>query len=81
MYKLIDNERDYQDHKWRDRDTVSISTEIIIMQEHLNKAKRNHISFGLNGRITLDQVRKIVAVGVRCLETHGDDAMLKNVRR
>ena len=81
VYGLINNERDYQDRKWKDREKVSISTEILIMQEHLNKAKKNYISFGFNGRLALDQIRKIVAVGVRCLETHGGDDMLKNVRR
>jgi len=81
VYSLIDNERNYQDKKWKNRDNVSISTELLIMQRHLNKAIKSHVSVNLNGRLTLDQVRKIVAVGVRCLEIHGNDNMLKNVRR
>jgi hypothetical protein len=81
VYDLINNEREYQDYKWRDRDAVSIATEILIMQEHLDKAKKNHISLNFNGRLALDQIRKIVAVGVRCLETHGGEDMLKNIRR
>jgi len=81
VYRLIDNEREYQDSKWRGREEVSISTEILIMQEHLNKAKKNHVSFNFNRSLTLDQIRKIVAVGVRCLEVHGIDDMLKNIRR
>jgi len=81
VYGLIDNEREYQNCKWKDRGEVSIATEILIMQEHLDKAKKNHISLNFSGRLALDQIRKIVAVGVRCLETHGSEDMLKNIRR
>ncbi len=81
VYRLIDNEREYQDCKWKDRGDVSIATELLILQEHLDKAKKSYISLGFNGRLALDQIRKIVAIGVRCLETHGRNEMLKNVRR
>lgn len=65
VYKQIDKERDHQDRKHNLSEMIS--AELVLMEVYLEKAR---FDWAYKGD-PLHQVRKIVALGVRCLETHG----------
>jgi len=69
VYKLIDNEREYQDEKWPNQ--RSVAEELLIMQKFLDKSRTSYTSV-LGQSVALDQIRKVVAIGVRCLENHSN---------
>lgn len=77
VFSAIDSERDYQEKKWgpnRDEHN-SIADFILFMEHHLANARTAATT--LDGRdpksvpIMLDYVRKVTALGVSCMETHG----------
>ena len=71
VYILIDGERQYQDINrsngipLSDADT-SISSWILYMEEHLNRAKK--AIYDLDETNALEQIRKATALGVACME-------------
>ncbi len=69
VYKIIDNEREYQDEKWPKQ--RSVAEELLIMQTFLDKARTSYAS-ALGEGVALDQIRKVVAIGVRCMENHSN---------
>lgn len=77
VYNRIDTERQYQDLRWTPRRAANgVRDEekppaewINYMEFHLNEAKR--AVYELNDEEALAQVRKVAALGVRCLELHG----------
>lgn len=77
VYKHLDIEREYQDLKWNPRrdlvnvgdEDLSISDWLNFMEFHLEKAK-NQMYYHKNDA-ALDEVRKVTALGVRCLELNG----------
>lgn len=73
IYKEIDNERDYQDSKWKNQDVSdlekSISEWIIYIEKHLEKAKSD--IYQLDKTDALSEIRKVAALSVACLEIHG----------
>ena len=77
IYKIIDNERDYQDKKWGHRPLLPVADELLIMRNYLNKAVDGYVGV-MGERLSLDRIRKVVAIGVRCLENHEDS---KKIRR
>ena len=69
VYKLIDKERDYQNSKWdgdHSDSSHSIADWILFMEDHLAKAKK-HI-YMLEPEFALEQIRKVTALGVACME-------------
>ena len=76
-YKQIDTERQYQDLKWSTRRTLDGTPDdqkppaewINYMEHHISAAKKG--VYDLDSEEALAQVRKVVALGVRCLELHG----------
>jgi len=74
VYKTIDGERDYQDNLGLDRvdgHTHTVGEELILMNVHLDLAKAAWVNNP--GDIeALEQVRKIAAIAVRCMENHGN---------
>lgn len=77
VYKLIDNERVFQETKWKHRPTLPVADELLIMRVYIDKAMNSYVGV-VGEKVALDQVRKVVATGVRCLESHGD---MEKVRR
>ena len=75
VYEQIDKERDFQDsltktafrHNVADR---SVPAEIVMIQTYLNHAIREFTDY-YGDEKALHQIRKLVALGVRCLENHG----------
>lgn len=72
VYQNIDRERDYQDKKWGDQNDRRHTPGdfIVFMQDYLteaaHKASREH-----GWEPALDVLRKVVALGVACLEVRG----------
>lgn len=69
VYKIIDNEREYQNEKWSKQ--RSVAEELLIMQNFLDKARVSYVGV-LGESVAIDQVRKVVAIGVRCMENHSN---------
>ncbi len=69
VYKIIDNEREYQNEKWSKQ--RSVAEELLIMQKFLDKAKNSYVGV-LGESVALDQIRKVVAIGVRCMENNSN---------
>jgi len=65
VYELIDKERDYQDG--RHEKNESIPAELVIMHIYLEQAL-DAWTYKDDARC---QIRKVVALGIRCLENHG----------
>lgn len=77
VYQHIDIEREYQDLKWDGRRSVNdvpdrdkpVAEWINYMEFHLNKAKEQNYFLNRDG--ALEEIRKVIALGVRALEIHG----------
>ena len=77
VYDRIDTERQYQDLRWTPRrekngtpdEEKPIAEWINYMEFHLAKAKE--AVYFLNDKEALAEVRKVTALGVRCMELHG----------
>lgn len=75
VYEKINKERDYQEsltkkkfrHNKADR---SVPAEIVMMQTYMNHAIHEFTDYG-GDEHALHQIRKVVALGIRCLEHHG----------
>lgn len=75
VYEAIDKERDYQDDLTRtkfrhDKVDRGVAAELIIMQMYLNKAGNDFVDY-FGDVPALHQIRKVVALGIRCLENNG----------
>lgn len=80
VYKLIDGERDYQDEqskKWDHQGVVTVEAEILMMEEYMKKVREAWTN-NYGPEQAMDQMRKVIAMGVRCLENHGEG---KDLRR
>lgn len=72
VYKAIDTERVYQDKKWGDtsQHPHEVGAYLVLMEVHLQQAKVAWAgSAGDAG--ALEQLRKVLAIGVACSEQHG----------
>lgn len=72
VYEVIDGERDYQGAMGA-RDIPTIEGELLLLEEYVNKARKAYTeTFGdPSEEATRDQIRKIAAIAVRCMENHG----------
>jgi hypothetical protein len=72
VFSVINDERIYQERKWGTlvMRPHEVGSWLIIMRQLLNDAERAYMS--KRGNVgALDEVRKVVAVGVACMEQHG----------
>lgn len=77
VYECLNTERDYQDLRWSPRREKNNTPDkdkqpaewINYMEYHLAKAKEE--IYFLNEEDALGHVRKVAALGVRCMELHG----------
>ena len=65
VYELINKERDYQDS--RHNKTEVIPAELVMMHIYLEQA----LDAWTYKEDAGHQIRKVVALGIRCLENHG----------
>ena len=69
VYKVIDDERAYQIEKWGDDSDKSIKDFLFYMNDYMNRANESARQYG--DLDTLDELRKVVALGIACFEVHG----------
>ena len=73
VYKVIDSERNYheaQAKKWDHKGNPTVEAEILMMEEYMRKVRTAWVEHH-NDETSLDMMRKVIAMGVRCLENHG----------
>lgn len=79
VYKVIDGERDYQNSKWSPNHMTdgvpadegkTVAHFIVYMDDYMTRAKHEFTGSG-GDRATLEELRKVVALGVACFEAHG----------
>ena len=71
VYQAINSERTYQDKKWggSDHDRIwNVGDWLIFMDVYLQRAKQEYTAFAGNPS---DQVRKLAALAVACMEYNG----------
>jgi len=69
----IESELRYQEQtagKWAHKNNPSLEKEMLLMEEYLSKA-RSTWTTNSNPMCTLDMLRKVVGIGVRCFHNHG----------
>ena len=71
VYEAIDSERFYQERKWGsiEQHPHEVGGYILLMQKHLNDAMNNWCSSNGDYK-ALDELRKVLAIGVACAEQH-----------
>lgn len=72
VFDAIAKEREFQDKKWGaiEEHPHEVGSWILIMEQLLNDARQAYMSErGDHG--ALDELRKVVSVGVACMEQHG----------
>lgn len=78
IYKVIDGERDYQDIRWNANTTTSGGvhsvTEFALFMDDYMAQMKHELSRNGNPKaidLALDTLRKIVAMGIACMEQNG----------
>ena len=78
VYKAIDSERNYQDHRWSPETTRtggqhSIDEWILYMEHYLTEARSiaTRLPADAANREGLPFIRKVTAMGVACMEQNG----------
>lgn len=71
VYNLIEGERKYQDTKWAEGRPLSdaetpVAAWIIYMEHHITQARAG--VYFLNEKNALEEIRKVTALGVACME-------------
>ena len=72
VYRAVDTERDFQDRKWGDIDDHphEVGGWLTIMRKLLGDAEQAWSS-SAGDTAALNEIRKVVAVGIACCEQHG----------
>lgn len=69
VYSIIDGEREYQEYKWKGH-RHEVGAYITILQNYVDKSR--HAWTDNNGdEKALEEIRKIAAIAVSCMEEHG----------
>ena len=74
VYYRIDGERKYQDSlsgEMNHQGYPTVEAELLMMEEYLRDAIKKWVHTHGDARPSLDMIRKVVGIGVRCLEHHG----------
>lgn len=73
VYAAIDGERDYQDWRWGgpERDAKNSIGDFIVYMDHYMTMLKRDFSTEPGQLMALDQMRKVIALGVACMEVHG----------
>lgn len=73
VYEAIDSEREHQIRRWGDDKTNGLGSYLVFMQSYLNEAiqQLTHSNSTAKAEEVLVTLRKIVALGVACMEKFG----------
>lgn len=77
VYAAIDTEREYQDHIWPQSEGAELSPphtvgeDILLLDEYVQRARALWTEEPKPESDTLNFIRKIAAIAVRCMEQHG----------
>lgn len=72
VYAVVDGERDYQNREWGtiEQRPKQVGSWLTLMRHCLAKAESNWAT-SRGDESALHEIRKLVAVGVACMEQHG----------
>jgi hypothetical protein len=72
VYDAIDSERDFQDRKWGtiEQHPHEVAGWLTLIRQHLRDSEEAW-SGGSSDYVALQEIRKILAIGVACAEQHG----------
>jgi hypothetical protein len=72
VQESIQSEREYQDAKWghHSQHGHEVGAWLLLMQVHLTKAQQAWAGAN-NDKGALEELRKVLAIGVACAEQHG----------
>lgn len=74
VYHAIDSERAYQDDAWPPRfnpEPLTIGEFVLMLDEYVARARAEWTTEGRPENRTLEVVRKIAGIAVKCMESHG----------
>ena len=75
VYAVLDGERDHQDAGPADyiapASALSVGDEILLMEQYLSQARAAWARSGAPETAALEEIRKVTAMGVRCMQTNG----------
>lgn len=74
VYKIIDGEREFQNTVWDvykgdNNDAKAVGSHLTLMATYLRQAQDGYTHYDGN-RKALEEIRKIAALAVRCMELH-----------
>ena len=71
VFEAINTERDYQQKRWGDdvQKAQPVAAFLTFMRHYLTLAERE--ASKVSGEAALEDIRKITALGVACMEAHG----------
>lgn len=81
VYAIINTERDYQDRLGADRtvgDQKHVGDYLTMMRAYMAKADEAW-TFNAGDKKALEEIRKIAAICVRCMEEHGAEPRMTTV--
>lgn len=78
VYAAIDSERNFQDRKWGtiEQHPHEVGAWLTLMRKHLRDAEEAWSSSPSDFK-ALDEIRKVLGIGVACCEQHGIAARSK----
>ena len=73
VYHAIDTERTYQDKRWggHDHDVRKSVGDFVVYMDYYMGLLKKALSTETDPGPALDQLRKVTALGVACMEVHG----------
>lgn len=71
IFTVINNEREYQDLKWKKPAHLHEVESYILYMEHILQQAREAVTTQNGTYGALDHMRKVVALGMACFELHG----------
>jgi hypothetical protein len=73
VYEAINTEREYQDRLWEQSPSrpTSIGEAVLLLEEYVSRARLEWTGEPAPEERTLNVIRKIAGIAVRCMEQHG----------
>ena len=76
IYKLIDGEREYQEARWPSLYHDHSATEYLVYIRDYTEEALHRVSRDWDESFALENMRKIAALAVACMERHGSPGRL-----
>jgi len=77
VYIAIDSEREFQDFHWQNPDgsgdpnPLTVGENLLLIEEYIERARSEWSKESRPEVRTLNMIRKIAGIAVRCMEEHG----------